>query len=210
MALPLAASDRQPVFSPPRWRRRPCIHWQRPRQASARGILHHGSVDQPHFTASPRTFPSSCPEPASPFDLSASGWEGTGILLFFFLQFQVGALHRLAIGSTGQESAMPIRVKSRPQGQAEAPSSPMGRHTRFGAELPDISDKDSFREVVKKLSMCVSLVPIGEHRVLISIDTSPMSFCCPAPLSSCGQRAPGTASVFWLSIWPVPAPILPL
>lgn len=53
---------------------------------------------------------------------------------------------------------MPIRVKSRPQ-QAEAAlrtPSPTGRHARFGAELPDISDSDSFRVVVKKLSVCVS------------------------------------------------------
>lgn len=56
---------------------------------------------------------------------------------------------------------MPIRVKSRPQ-QAEAglrTPSPVGRHPRFsaGTELPDISDADSFRHVVKKLSMCVYL-----------------------------------------------------
>lgn len=50
---------------------------------------------------------------------------------------------------------MPIRVKPR-QLAADVPlrtPSPMGRHTRFGAELPDISEQDSFRVVVKKLSL---------------------------------------------------------
>ncbi|GAB1319538.1 Calcium channel YVC1 [Madurella fahalii] len=53
---------------------------------------------------------------------------------------------------------MPIRVKSRPA-QADVPlrtPSPTGRHIRFGAELPDISEEDSFRVVVKKLSVYIA------------------------------------------------------
>ncbi|KXX74589.1 Calcium channel YVC1 [Madurella mycetomatis] len=53
---------------------------------------------------------------------------------------------------------MPIRVKSRPS-QADVPlrtPSPMGRHIRFGAELPDISEEDGFRVVVKKLSVYIA------------------------------------------------------
>ncbi|KAK4161031.1 hypothetical protein QBC43DRAFT_107147 [Cladorrhinum sp. PSN259] len=49
---------------------------------------------------------------------------------------------------------MPIRVKSRPQkdtAELRTPS-PFARHI-FGPELPDISDEDTFREVVKKLSV---------------------------------------------------------
>ncbi len=51
---------------------------------------------------------------------------------------------------------MPLRVKSRPLSQADPglrTPSPFGRHARLGAELPDITVDDTFREVVKKLSM---------------------------------------------------------
>ncbi|KAL2261533.1 hypothetical protein VTK26DRAFT_3973 [Humicola hyalothermophila] len=53
---------------------------------------------------------------------------------------------------------MPIRVKSRPQQADDALQSPSlaGRHVRLGAELPDISEADSFRTVVKKLSMYIA------------------------------------------------------
>lgn len=63
---------------------------------------------------------------------------------------------------------MPIRVKSRAQRPSELDvrtPSPLRRHPRFAApvpapapavELPDISEDDSFRVVVKKLSMCVT------------------------------------------------------
>jgi hypothetical protein len=60
---------------------------------------------------------------------------------------------------------MPIRVKSRPA-PAEAAlrtPSPMGRQARFGAELPDIRDDDSFRVLVKKLSIYIAdviLLPV--------------------------------------------------
>ncbi|KAK0666692.1 hypothetical protein QBC41DRAFT_280428 [Cercophora samala] len=54
---------------------------------------------------------------------------------------------------------MPIRVKSRPQGAqgTESLRTPSPRH-KFGfvAELPDISEEDSFREVVKKLSIYIA------------------------------------------------------
>jgi len=53
---------------------------------------------------------------------------------------------------------MPVRVKSRPLGGPEAglrTPSPVGRQVHFGPELPDITFDDSFREVVKKLSMWV-------------------------------------------------------
>lgn len=56
---------------------------------------------------------------------------------------------------------MPLRVKSRPLAQADpglrTPPSPLGRHVqvRFGSELPDITVDDTFREVVKKLSVWV-------------------------------------------------------
>ena len=52
---------------------------------------------------------------------------------------------------------MPLRVKSRTVGQEAGlrTPSPFGRHVhvRFGSELPDISIDDTFREVVKKLSV---------------------------------------------------------
>lgn len=60
---------------------------------------------------------------------------------------------------------MPIRVKSRPA-EAEAAlrtPSPMGRQARFGVELPDIREDDSFRVLVKKLSVYVTdviLLPV--------------------------------------------------
>jgi hypothetical protein len=59
-----------------------------------------------------------------------------------------------------QNSAMPIRVKSRPQ-QAEAalPPSPTPRQARWfgtGAELPDIRLDDCFRVLVKKLSVYIA------------------------------------------------------
>ncbi|KAK4226700.1 hypothetical protein QBC38DRAFT_479734 [Podospora fimiseda] len=52
---------------------------------------------------------------------------------------------------------MPIRVKSRPQkdsAELRTPS-PFARYS-FGPELPDISDEDTFREVVKKLSIYIA------------------------------------------------------
>lgn len=55
------------------------------------------------------------------------------------------------------EVTMPIRVKSRKQPGADDPPrspSPMGQ--RFDAcKLPDIQDDDSFREMIKKLSVYV-------------------------------------------------------
>ncbi|KAL2129826.1 hypothetical protein VTI74DRAFT_7256 [Chaetomium olivicolor] len=53
---------------------------------------------------------------------------------------------------------MPIRVKSRaPQAEASMRTpSPTGRQARFGAELPDIKDNDSFRALVKKLSVYIA------------------------------------------------------
>jgi hypothetical protein len=61
---------------------------------------------------------------------------------------------------------MPIRVKSRPP-PAEAAlrtPSPMGRQARFvSAELPDISEDDCFRVLVKKLSVYIAgviLLPV--------------------------------------------------
>lgn len=59
---------------------------------------------------------------------------------------------------------MPIRVKSRsPQteGATRTPSpTGTGRQARFGGELqlPDISDNDTFRELVKKLSIYIANV----------------------------------------------------
>ena len=49
----------------------------------------------------------------------------------------------------------PLRVKSRPLSQADAVArtpSPF-RRNHGDDELPDIDDDDSFREVIKKLSM---------------------------------------------------------
>ncbi|KAL2022909.1 hypothetical protein VTK56DRAFT_4440 [Thermocarpiscus australiensis] len=53
---------------------------------------------------------------------------------------------------------MPIRVRTRPQqtDTAMRTPSPTGRHARFGAELPDISEGDRFRAVVKKLSVYIA------------------------------------------------------
>jgi hypothetical protein len=50
---------------------------------------------------------------------------------------------------------MPLRVKSRPLSGADPlrTPSPLGRQVRFGPELPDISVDDTFRDLVKKLSM---------------------------------------------------------
>lgn len=57
---------------------------------------------------------------------------------------------------------MPIRVKSRPVPGANdpprTPSPAAGQHVTFFEGLPEIDDDDSFRELVKKLSMCVSTV----------------------------------------------------
>ncbi len=55
---------------------------------------------------------------------------------------------------TEDYEAMPLRVKSRPQSQVEPPlrtPSPYGH--RDDEELPEIADDDSFKELVKKLSM---------------------------------------------------------
>ena len=52
---------------------------------------------------------------------------------------------------------MPIRVKSRPLPAAEMRTpSPSGRQARAYADLPDIRDDDSFRVVVKKLSVYIA------------------------------------------------------
>jgi hypothetical protein len=49
---------------------------------------------------------------------------------------------------------MPLRVKSRPLSQHEAgPRTPSPFRPRYFGELPDIEHDDSFREVIKKLSM---------------------------------------------------------
>jgi len=54
---------------------------------------------------------------------------------------------------------MPIRVKSKAQ-HADALRTPsptgMAHHSRWGAELPDISSDDSFRVLVKKLSVYIA------------------------------------------------------
>ncbi|KAK5657809.1 hypothetical protein OQA88_2882 [Cercophora sp. LCS_1] len=54
---------------------------------------------------------------------------------------------------------MPLRVKSRPLSQAD-PSlrtpSPFGRQVRFGPELPDITSEDTFRQLIKKLSIYIA------------------------------------------------------
>lgn len=49
---------------------------------------------------------------------------------------------------------MPIRVKSRPLSQtAHGPRTPSPFGARDFGELPDIDHDDSFREVIKKLSV---------------------------------------------------------
>jgi hypothetical protein len=62
---------------------------------------------------------------------------------------------------------MPIRVKSRPlpaEAEIRTPSPSGLRTARFGiVELPDIRDDDSFRELVKKLSVYIAdviLLPV--------------------------------------------------
>lgn len=52
---------------------------------------------------------------------------------------------------------MPMRVKSKPQpGANDPPRSPSPTMQRFSFHgLPDVRDGDTFREVIKKLSMCV-------------------------------------------------------
>ncbi|KAK4098351.1 hypothetical protein N658DRAFT_455429 [Parathielavia hyrcaniae] len=60
---------------------------------------------------------------------------------------------------------MPIRVKTRhAQGEAALRTpSPMGRQARLGVELPDIRDNDTFRALVKKLSVYIAdviLLPV--------------------------------------------------
>jgi hypothetical protein len=49
----------------------------------------------------------------------------------------------------------PMRVKSRPQAGGDAPPRTPSPFYHRATDLPDIGDEDSFREVVKKLSMCV-------------------------------------------------------
>ncbi|KAK3318977.1 hypothetical protein B0H66DRAFT_517428 [Apodospora peruviana] len=53
---------------------------------------------------------------------------------------------------------MPLRVKSRPvPSELPLPTPSPGKHfSRVGAELPDISVEDSFREIVKKLSIYIA------------------------------------------------------
>lgn len=51
---------------------------------------------------------------------------------------------------------MPLRVKSRPVPGANDPPrspSPAGLHVTFFEGLPDVADDDSFRDLIKKLSM---------------------------------------------------------
>jgi len=49
---------------------------------------------------------------------------------------------------------MPLRVKSRPLSQHDnGPRTPSPFGARYSGELPDIEHDDSFREVIKKLSM---------------------------------------------------------
>lgn len=58
---------------------------------------------------------------------------------------------------------MPIRVKSRKQpGADEPPRSPSPMGQRFdGYGLPDIREDESFRELIKKLSVYVRNWPAG-------------------------------------------------
>ncbi|KAK3687705.1 hypothetical protein B0T22DRAFT_136727 [Podospora appendiculata] len=54
---------------------------------------------------------------------------------------------------------MPMRVKTRSQGQSDGgmrTPSPFGKHARFAPELPDISVDDTFRVIVKKLSVYIA------------------------------------------------------
>ncbi len=66
---------------------------------------------------------------------------------------------------------MPIRVKSRPPPDEAAAAAALrspspsggGRYARAGVELPDIRDDDSFRLLVKKLSIYIAdvvLLPV--------------------------------------------------
>lgn len=51
---------------------------------------------------------------------------------------------------------MPLRVKSRPLSQEEpGPRTPSPFSPRYLGALPDIEHDDSFREVIKKLSVYV-------------------------------------------------------
>jgi hypothetical protein len=56
---------------------------------------------------------------------------------------------------------MPIRVKSKaaPGGGGDREPSPMSYGPGY-AEVPDIADDDSFREVIKKLSVLVNMVVV--------------------------------------------------
>jgi len=50
---------------------------------------------------------------------------------------------------------MPIRVKSKPSQSHERDLSPISWKHEY-AELPDIAEDDSFRDVIKKLSLSVN------------------------------------------------------
>lgn len=68
--------------------------------------------------------------------------------------------HQLANESSAPAPiAMPIRVKSRPgPGAGDAPRSPSPagqHHVTFFEDFPDVTDHDSFRELIRKLSLCV-------------------------------------------------------
>jgi hypothetical protein len=51
---------------------------------------------------------------------------------------------------------MPVRVRTRVQSQAEPPPRTPSPFRHRDGELPDIQHDDSFREVIKKLSLWVS------------------------------------------------------
>lgn len=114
---------------------------------------------------------------------------------------------------------MPIRVKSRKQPGADDPPrspSPMGQ--RFDAcKLPDIRDDDSFREMIKKLSVYVGNWRIADSSMKYHVQplttfltaTLMRWLCFRSPLNNCGQPVPARACATWLSISAWNAHILP-
>lgn len=87
---------------------------------------------------------------------------------------------------------MPIRVKSRkPPGADEPPRSPSPMGYRFDSYgLPDIRDDDSFREMIKKLSVYVRNWRIdGSAQPLTTFLAATLMrwLCFPSPSNSCGQ-----------------------
>lgn len=117
------------------------------------------------------------------------------------------------------EVTMPIRVKSRKQPGADDPPrspSPMGQ--RFDAcKLPDIRDDDSFREMIKKLSVYVGSWQILDSSMKYHVQplttflaaTLMRWLCFRSPLNNCGQPVPARACATWLSISAWNAHILP-